>query len=81
MISDSAERKREREMKIQKKNTKKKERKICKYDSNKIEHNKTVKLPQALSVVKIFNTLLIPFPDTLIDRCSGFYTLSPPKKR
>lgn len=60
---------REREKKVQKykkKNQKKSERKICKYDSNKIEHNKTVKLPQALSVVKIFNTPLSPFLTLLL---------------
>lgn len=44
---------------------------MCKYDSNKLEHNQTVKLPQALSVVQLFNTPLL----TLLDRCSGFYTL------
>lgn len=32
---------------------------MCKYDSNKIEHNKTVKLPPALSVVAVLNTPLL----------------------
>lgn len=59
----------------------KRKKEICKYDSNKIEHNKTVKLPQALSVVKIFNALPLPTP-LLTDVL--FFTPSPsppPQKR
>lgn len=71
----------ERERKKEKRK-KKKKKKICKYDSNKIEHNKTVKLPPALSVVTIFNSPS-SLADVLVDFVwfSVFFNALPPLKK